>query len=129
MRRIAATLVFALMVMGAAHAAHAQVGKPVTITDANMIAEADLAKLPHMNAMLAKTLLAKRPFKTSKDLDTALSAAGLTKEQRTELYAKLFVPINLNAATDEEKEGDTRIMPHPVEDERDEAEGKRDAQR
>jgi DNA uptake protein ComE-like DNA-binding protein len=26
----------------------------------------------------------------------------LTKEQRTELYGKLFVPINLNTATDEE---------------------------
>jgi DNA uptake protein ComE-like DNA-binding protein len=102
MKQIAATLVLALMVMGAARAAHAQVGKPVTITDANLITEADLAKLPHMNAMLAKTLLTKRPFKTSKDLDTSLSAAGLTKEQRTELYAKLFVPINLNTATDEE---------------------------
>ena len=45
-------------------------------------------------------MIAKRPFKTVKDLDTALSS--LTKEQRTELYVKLFVPINLNTATDEE---------------------------
>ena len=59
-----------------------------------------LAKLPHMNAALAKAVLAKRPFKSIKDLDTALSS--LTKEQRTELYGKLFVPINLNTATDEE---------------------------
>jgi len=78
----------------------AQVGKPVTITDANAIAEAALAALPHMNAALAKAVIAKRPFKTVKDLDAALSA--LSKEQRTELYAKLFVPINLNTATDEE---------------------------
>ena len=100
MKQIATTLVLALIVMGAARAAHAQVGKPVTITDANLITEADLAKLPHMNAMLAKTVLAKRPFKSVKDLDSTLGAAGLTKEQRTELYAKLFVPINLNTATD-----------------------------
>ena len=78
----------------------AQVGKPVTITDANAIAEAALAALPHMNAALAKAVIAKRPFKTVKDLDAALSA--LSKEQRTELYAKLFVPINLNTATDED---------------------------
>jgi DNA uptake protein ComE-like DNA-binding protein len=78
----------------------AQVGKPVTITDANTIAEAALVGLPHMNAALAKAVIAKRPFKTVKDLDTALSA--LSKEQRTELYAKVFVPINLNTATDEE---------------------------
>jgi DNA uptake protein ComE-like DNA-binding protein len=83
-----------------ATAAYAQTGKPVTITDANLISEADLAKLPHMSAALAKAVVAKRPLKSIKDLDTALSA--LTKEQRTELYGKLFVPINLNTATDEE---------------------------
>lgn len=94
----ASFLVIALSGLG--QVAAAQVGKPVTITDANTITEANLATLPHMNAALAKAVIAKRPFKTVKDLDTALSA--LPKEQRTELYAKLFVPINLNTATDEE---------------------------
>jgi len=79
---------------------HAQVGKPVTIVDANLVTEADLAKLPNMNAALAKAVIAKRPFKTVKDLDNALGS--LTKEQRTELYGKLFIPINLNTATDEQ---------------------------
>ena len=100
MKQIAAALVVALAVMGAARAAHAQAGKPVTIVDANLVTEADLAKLPHMNAALAKAVIAKRPFKTVKDLDAALSS--LKKEERTELYAKLFVPIKLNTATDEE---------------------------
>ena len=100
MKQIAATLIFACALAGAVPLAQAQVGKPVTITDANLITEADLAKLPHMNAALAKAVLAKRPFKTIKDLDNALSS--LPKEQRTELYAKLFVPINLNTATDEQ---------------------------
>jgi DNA uptake protein ComE-like DNA-binding protein len=100
MKQIAATLIFACALAGAVPLAQAQVGKPVTITDANLITEADLAKLPHMNAALAKAVLAKRPFKTIKDLDNALSS--LPKEQRTELYAKVFVPINLNTATDEE---------------------------
>lgn len=102
MKHIVATFLAALIVVGGARIADAQVGKPVTITDANLIAEADLAKLPHMNAMLAKTVLSKRPFKTVKDLDTTLGAAGLMKPERTELYAKLFVPINLNTASDEE---------------------------
>ena len=101
MKQIAAILVVVVLTLaGTAHVAQAQVGKPVTITDANLITEADLAKLPHMNAALAKAVLAKRPFKTIKDLDNALSS--LPKEQRTELYAKLFVPINLNTATDEQ---------------------------
>src|SRR5438046_8690429 len=99
MKQLAATLILALAFVSVGRAAHAQAGKPVTITDANLVTEADLAKLPHMNAALAKAVLAKRPFKTVKDLDNALSS--LTKEQRTELYARLFVPINLNPATGE----------------------------
>jgi DNA uptake protein ComE-like DNA-binding protein len=101
MMHVHRALIFAVMI-GFLAVVEAQVGKPVTITDANAISEADLAKLPHMNAALAKQVVAKRPFKTPKDLDNVLAAAKLTKEQRTELYAKLFVPINLNTATDEE---------------------------
>ena len=100
MKQMVAALTLALAAAGAARVAHAQAGTPVTIVDANLVTEAALAKLPHMNAALAKAVLAKRPFKTVKDLDTAL--ASLSKEQRTELYGKLFVPINLNTATDEE---------------------------
>jgi DNA uptake protein ComE-like DNA-binding protein len=100
MKNVVRTFVIGLALAGFVAAADAQVGKPVTITDANTIAAADLAKLPHMNAELAKAVVSKRPFKTALDLDKALSS--LSKEQRTELYAKLFVPINLNTATDEE---------------------------
>ena len=90
----------ALALTGFVVALNAQTGKPVTIVDANTISAAELAKLPGMTPDLAKAVIAKRPFKTIKDLDNALS--GLTKEQRAELYVKLFVPINLNTATDEE---------------------------
>jgi DNA uptake protein ComE-like DNA-binding protein len=100
MKQIILTTVLAIAVLGVSHSAHAQVGKPVTIVDANAVKEADLAKLPHMNAALAKAVVAKRPFKSMTELDAALSS--LPKEQRTELYAKLFVPINLNTATDAE---------------------------
>ncbi len=100
MKQTTGALILALAIVGAARTAQAQAGKPVTIVDANLVTEADLAKLPHMNAALAKAVVAKRPFKTVKDLDAALSS--VKKEERTELYAKLFVPINLNTATDEE---------------------------
>jgi DNA uptake protein ComE-like DNA-binding protein len=100
MKNVIRTIAITLVLAGFIAAAQAQTGKPVTIVDANTVAAAELAKLPHMNAELAKAVIAKRPFKTVKDLDTALSS--LTKEQRTELYGKLFVPINLNTATDEE---------------------------
>ena len=100
MKHIMRALFLAIALSGLSQPAHAQAGKPVTIVDANLVTEADLAKLPHMNAALAKAVVTKRPFKTIKDLDTALSS--LSKADRAELYTKLFVPINLNTAADEE---------------------------
>jgi DNA uptake protein ComE-like DNA-binding protein len=85
-----------------ASAAFAQVGKPVTITDANLIAEADLAKLPGMTPAIAKNLVAKRPFAAVTALDQFLTSAGLTREQITTLYGRIFVHLNLNTAAREE---------------------------
>jgi len=100
MKNVIRTMAIALTLGGFVVALNAQTGKPVTIADANTVSAGELAKLPNMTPDLAKAVIAKRPFKTVKDLDTALGS--LTKEQRTELYGKLFVPINLNTATDEE---------------------------
>lgn len=100
MKHLIGTLTLAIALCAAAPFANAQTGKPVTIVDANAVKEADLAKLPHMNAALAKAVIAKRPFKSQKDLDTALSS--LSKTDRAELYVRLFVPLNLNTASDEE---------------------------
>src|SRR4029434_11042822 len=99
-RLLRLVLVGLLLVM--ARPVFAQVGKPVTITDANLIAEADLAKLPGMTPAIAKNLVAKRPFASVTMLDQLLTSAGLTREQITTLYGRIFVHLNLNAATREE---------------------------
>jgi DNA uptake protein ComE-like DNA-binding protein len=100
MRHVVFCAVLAAALVVTSHPAYSQVGKPVTIVDANGVTEAALAKLPHMTAALAKAVVAKRPFKTVKDLDAALSS--LSKADRAELYTKLWVPINLNTVSDEE---------------------------
>src|SRR4029450_7354643 len=82
--------------------AYAQVGNSVTVVDANTIGEADLAKLPGMTPAIAKSLVAKRPFLSITALDQALAPAGLTREQITTLYGRIFVHINLNTASKEE---------------------------
>jgi DNA uptake protein ComE-like DNA-binding protein len=79
----------------------AQVGKSVTVKDANTTAEAEIAAMPHMTAALAKDLVAARPFANATAYDAFL-APKLTKEQRTELYARLWVHIDLNSASREE---------------------------
>lgn len=82
--------------------ARAQVGKSVTIVDPNVAAEADLARLPHMNAAIAKALVGKRPFLSMSALDAFLQGQGLNRAQLTELYGRLFLHINLNTAADAE---------------------------
>ena len=85
-----------------AQPAQAQVGKPVTIADANTIAEADLAKLPGMTPALAKNLVAKRPYLSISALDQFLTGAGLSREQITALYGRIFIHVNLNSASRDE---------------------------
>jgi len=84
------------------HPAQAQVGKSVTVADANQVPEAELAKLPGLNAGIAAKLVAARPFASVTDLDAFLTGAGLSREQITALYERIFVHVNLNAATREE---------------------------
>lgn len=102
MTRILAALAFIVVVAGHAQTAYAQVGKPVTIVDANTISEPDLARLPGMTPALAKNLVAKRPFLSITALDPLLSGAGLTREQITALYGRIFIHVNLNSASREE---------------------------
>ena len=82
--------------------ASAQVGKSLTIIEANVATEAELSALPHMNAARAKALIGKRPFANMLALDMLLTSQGLTRPQLTELYARMFLPVNLNTTTSEE---------------------------
>jgi DNA uptake protein ComE-like DNA-binding protein len=102
MTRVLAAVAIIVAVASQAQLAHAQVGKSVTIADANTISEADLANLPGLTPALAKTLVAKRPFLSVTALDQALTGAGLTREQITTLYGRIFIHINLNSASREE---------------------------
>jgi DNA uptake protein ComE-like DNA-binding protein len=91
----------AWLAIGPAASLRAQVGKPVTIVDANLAPEKELAALPHMNATLAKGLVDKRPFMSMTDLNAFLSQT-LNAEQLKELYGKMFVHIDPGTATREE---------------------------
>lgn len=99
-RTVAALI--ALVVASSAVMLHAQAGKRTTVVDANTATEAELAALPHMTAARAKALVAARPFAAATALDAFLRAQGLSDAQRKELYARLFVQLNLNTAPKEE---------------------------
>ena len=102
MIRVLAGAMLLVALTAVAQPVYAQVGKPVTIVDANTIAEADLAMLPGMTPALAKNLVAKRPFLSITTLDQVLTGAGLSREQITALYGRIFIHVNLNSASREE---------------------------
>ena len=89
-------------VLAAALTASAQVGKSVAVVDANTISQADLLKVPHITAPIAKAIIAARPFDSPVQLNTLLRHQGLTEPQAREVYGRIFVHINLNTATAEE---------------------------
>ena len=85
----------------AATPAAAQVGKSVTIVDANFATEKELSGMPHMTVALVKSVVDARPFQSVSDLDSLLGKT-LSADQRKELYGRLFVHVNLNTCTKEE---------------------------
>jgi len=81
--------------------AGAQLGRQQGLLDPNIAGEKDLLALPHLDATMVQGMMERRPFLSMTDLNALLSQS-LKKEQLAELYAKLFLHLNLNTATEEE---------------------------
>lgn len=82
---------------------HAQAAATTApLLDANTATEAQIAAVPNLNATLARSIVGKRPFKSITELDALLTASSLNRMQITEVYGRLFVPVNLNTGTDAE---------------------------
>lgn len=100
MGRFVSGLLAASVTMAVALPLQAQVGRTAGMLDPNLATEAELTAVPNVTPALAKTILEKRPFLKTSDFLAVF--AGLTKEQQGETYAKLWLHLNLNGATDEE---------------------------
>ena len=82
--------------------ASAQLGRQMGLIDPNVATEAQLVAVPHVNATVAKALIAKRPFMNIVELNTWLLTQGLTQEQLNEAYGKMFIHVNLNLSPRDE---------------------------
>ena len=91
---VAATLSFAAAPEG-------QVGNTTGIVNPNLAGEEELLALQHVNPGLVSKIVDQRPFLSMLDLHALLSRS-LNEDQLRELYAKLFVSINLNSASRDE---------------------------
>lgn len=81
--------------------AQSQAGRRGDVLDANTASEKQLASVPGITPGLASSLVPLRPFVTMTDFDAALGAS-LTQDQRSSVYRRLFVQVNVNTASDEE---------------------------
>ena len=94
--RFSAAIAVSAVVFAAS--ASAQVGKNTTgVLDPNIATEQQLVALPGMNATIVKSIMDQRPFLSMLGLDSLLGKS-LSREQRTALYPKMFIAINLNTA-------------------------------
>lgn len=95
------SLLFAGWILSVAAPLPAQVGRHQGMIEPNVADEKELMKLPHVNPALVKGILERRPFANMTELHKFLSQS-LDGKQLTELYAKMFIQLNLNTATREE---------------------------
>lgn len=94
------SLVFAGSILAAVPLG-AQVGRQQGMIEPNVTEENELMKLPHLNAALVKGIVERRPFANMIELNKFLGQS-LDSKQLNELYARMFLPVNLNTATREE---------------------------
>jgi DNA uptake protein ComE-like DNA-binding protein len=92
------TILIASAVAATVNTAPAQVGRSQGVLDPNVATEQQLLALPGMNPAIVKSVLDRRPFLGMVELDSLLGRS-LTREQRTAIYPKMFIAINLNTAT------------------------------
>jgi DNA uptake protein ComE-like DNA-binding protein len=96
----AAAILF-LLAVGVQGAANAQVGNNTDVLNPNTAGEEQLAAVPHLTAALVGQIVEARPFLSATALNDVLSGA-LSEEQIAEVFPRLFLPINLNEASEEE---------------------------
>jgi len=77
----------------------AQVGHS-NMVNPNLATQQELTALPHLTAEQVQDIVDGRPFLTMTDLDARLTS--LTDEQRDTLYRAMFIPLNLNSASQAE---------------------------
>jgi len=95
-----AALFMLSMLVPSADVLRGQVGQG--LLDANTATEAELTALPGMTAAAVKAMTTARPFGSIVELDKFLAGQQLSAEQRTAIYGKVFIHVNLNTGTREE---------------------------
>jgi len=81
--------------------AMAQAGNNNSVLNPNLADESELVTAPGLSAELAANIIGARPLASNLELD-ALLGDSLGDDQKSQLRAVLFLPINLNTASEDE---------------------------
>ena len=95
------SLAIACFLMTLTTSVHAQVGKNLGFVEPNLATRDQLLAIPGVNAALADAVIAGKPYADMLALDRVV-AQHVSGDAKTELYRRLFIPINLNAASQQE---------------------------
>lgn len=90
-----------LLVLVLAGPGMGQVGGHEQLLNPNLASVEELAGVPHVDGARAEAIVAGRPYLDMTSLH-AVAGAGLSEEQLDELYAALWLPIDLNSASEAE---------------------------
>jgi DNA uptake protein ComE-like DNA-binding protein len=96
-----ARLVTTLLSIGLCNLAMAQVGANNGVLNPNLADKSELTGLDAVSDSVADAIIASRPIASNSDLSAAIGDS-LSDEQKSALMHKLFLPVNLNTATEDE---------------------------
>ena len=99
MQRVISAVILAVCLYG--NSAQGQVGKNETVLNPNRAGTEQLLALAQLDSALVERIVARRPFIAMEAFDAYLDST-LADSVQAELYVKLFLPINLNTASDAE---------------------------
>ena len=85
----------------AEHEPQTESAPEAVVINPNLAGGDELATLPGMTAELADMVVDARPFPDMIELNGLISA-HMDQEEAAALYARMFIPLNLNTATDDE---------------------------
>jgi DNA uptake protein ComE-like DNA-binding protein len=85
-----------------ATSASAQLGRQQGLVEPNVAPDSVMLAVPLMTAPIVEALKGARPILSATTFDSIVAAQSLTKAQRTDLYGRMFVHVDLNRGTDAE---------------------------
>jgi len=96
-----AEVITTLVCLSFCHIGFAQVGSNASVANPNLAKKSEPTALPGVTTTIAEQIIKARPISSNIEIDKIIGDA-LSDKEKESLRAKLFLPINLNTASNDE---------------------------